>query len=218
MNKKSIFEVCFLLINYKRQKFIYLLLIFTLIPVITYSSNINNSGISKIKREPFSIIRQNYNELPYTYYKEETFDTTYISDKDGIILFEWKCGKYYHPVNMVYKALGYLDLYVQTQKQNYLTKAKIYANKFIEISDTVNGALYFPYKFDYPFHGDTLDIIHAPWYSAMAQGKILSFFVRLYEITKEQQYFTVSEMIYNSFKQVKDTSDVWIAIVDSNGY
>lgn len=213
-----IFFTSYSLDNLKFVRIIFLFLVLLSTPLSLYPQFIYNKNFPKIKCEPFNIIRQNYNEPPYTYYKEETFDTTYISDRDGIILFEWKDSKYYHPVNMVGKALGYLDLYVQTQKQNYLTKAKIYANKFIEISDTVNGALYFPYKFDYPFHGDTLDIIHAPWYSAMAQGKILSFFVRLYEITKEQQYFTVSEMIYNSFKQVKDTSDVWIAIVDSNGY
>ena len=65
---------------------------------------------------------------------------------------------------------------------------------------SVNKINYFPYRFDFPFHGDTLDNMHAHLYSAMAQGKMLSFFVRLYEITKEQQYFTISEMIIMDIK------------------
>ncbi|MBC8390733.1 MAG: hypothetical protein ISS28_04900 [Candidatus Cloacimonetes bacterium] len=192
--------------------------IFFSIPLFLYPQSICSEDFPETKNELFNIFSLNYNDLPYTYYKEDNFDTNYLSDRAGVILFEWDSKEYYHPVNMVGKALGYLDLYVQKQNQNYLNKANIYASKFIEIADTINGAMYFPYEFDFPLHDDSLDVIHKPWYSAMAQGKILTFFTRLYKITKDLQYFITSKMIYSSFKQVKDTSNVWIAMVDSNGF
>jgi len=62
----------------------------------------------------------------------------------------------------------------------------------------------------------------APWYSGMAQGISLSFYVRFYKITGESRYLEVSEKIFQSFlnyvRDDKTSDNPWVSYVDEVGF
>jgi hypothetical protein len=158
----------------------------------------------------------NYSELPYAVHSLVSLDFDYPIDDQGVIVFIYEKSEYYHPVKISQKILQFLNSYIKTNNPEYLDRAKLFAQKLIEISFESKDAIYFPYDFDWPLHGNEEMI--APWYSGMAQGQALSAFVRLYKITREDKYLEISEKIFRSFTYFKGENEPWIVYVDEAGY
>jgi len=168
----------------------------------------------------YPVKRLRYQEWPYVGEKLVSMDyqNSYPTDDEGIILFIYNDGEYYHPVNISQWVLRFLDGYVQTNDPEYLHRAEIFAEKLLDISVEVKDALYLPYVFDIPVHGHPVDKMIAPWYSGMAQGQSLSAFVRLYHITGRTKYRTAAEKIFQSFLYFRSGSDPWTVYMDSSSY
>ncbi len=125
---------------------------------------------------------------------------------------------YYHPCQIALKTLSILDGYILTKKKEYLDVAKTFSKKLLEISVEINDALYFKNSHNWPLHGDIDQLMVAPWYSGMYQGLILSVFVRLYNITKNNKYFKISDKIFNCFKNLKGNTEPWVVYRDDEGF
>lgn len=77
------------------------------------------------------------------------------------------------------------------------------------------GAAFFPYSF--PWHGEAQT---PPWYSAMAQGQILSALARIYEIFPEYEIKNFADEVFQSFELLpeSDPSIPWVVDIDQDGY
>jgi uncharacterized protein YyaL (SSP411 family) len=175
-----------------------------------------SKGGYKIYRGSINILK--YNQLPYnngakSFKKQKLYD-------DNCIPLHIRHGKiHYHPGALAQYGLHLLDVYITVKDKEYLKKAEKISAKLIGISLAINSSIFFPYNFDFPLHGYKEDTLYAPWYSGMAQGQALSFFIRLYEITKNNSYLQIAKKILNSFIFLDSKPfDPWITCVDQDSY
>ena len=157
-----------------------------------------------------------YNDRPYSWWVPAAFDD-YTTDEKGVIVFEHKDETYYHPVQIAQKILHFLASYNRTGNSRYIEESEKFAAAILKESFRYKEALYFPYRFDWPFGGSDL-VLRAPWVSGMAQGQLLSAFVNLYRETDKDEYLETCHEIFHSFYQFDQSPAPWIAYVDSGGY
>lgn len=117
---------------------------------------------------------------------------------------------YYHPGNIASDGIRFVDGYVRTGNPAYLQKARVRAAKLREIGIAKDGALYLPYRFNYPN-----EALRAPWVSAYSQGLALSFLVRLFRVTGESLYADTARSIFASFRLLGAKRAHWVAYVVS---
>ena len=60
--------------------------------------------------------------------------------------------------------------------------------------------------------------MHAPWYSAMAQGMALSLATRLYRDTGQAAYLAAADLLFGSFRHLGRGPGPWVTYVDAAGY
>jgi hypothetical protein len=208
------------MLNNKRllsSSFALLFLSIIIILFILFSEIIETNHNVPYQITKYDINELNDNEMPYAGYRT-SLDVNYPTDAQGIIIFIHQGKEHYHPVQIAQKILSLLGSYNQTNNSEYLNRAKLFAQKLIEISFESKDAIYFPYNFDFPLHGIEEEKMIAPWYSGMAQGQALSAFVRLYKITGENKYLAISDKIFRSFTHFKGENEPWIVYVDKAGY
>ncbi len=199
-----------------------MLLILLLLPVFESSCTrifdpLSNTMMPEtFKFNNYEIKELEYNDKPYAWWLPAAFDD-YAQDKNGVILFELNGQQYYHPVQIAQKMIHFIASYHRTGNYEYITKSELFAHKILERTLLSQGALFFPYDFDWTLGGFGI-YMKAPWYSGMAQGQLLSAFVRLYNITKKQEYLQASHEIFKSFALANRTSTPWIAYIDQEGY
>jgi len=140
----------------------------------------------------------------------------YPKDIEGFPIKNKNMG--YTPVRITQQCFRYLFSYHLTNNEEYLLRVKKFTKKIIENSQLINDALYFPYNFNYNLHGIKNQKLKSPWYSGMSQGQILSLMVRMYNTTKEPLYKKNADLIFNSFKNLKEYYDPWVVYVDKNNY
>ncbi len=117
-------------------------------------------------------------------------------DENGVMLFEYHGGFYYHPVNLCYNGLEALNDYYMTGNPVYLNHAITTMETLRRESTRYRDMIYFPYKFD--FNEGTSVYYSAPWFSGMAQGTALSAYCRLYYFTQDPLYSAVADSILNT--------------------
>lgn len=142
-----------------------------------------------------------------------------LHEIEGLPLAEIQGRMGYHPVRTSCLLMTLLGSYLTTHDANYLEKALVVSDEFLATGVERDGALYFPYTFDFNLHGDDDELMKAPWYSGMAQGMALSAYVRLYQIAQDGRYLEACRKIFRSFTIFKGEENVpWIAYVDSAGF
>lgn len=141
------------------------------------------------------------------------------TDGEGVRYYERLGRSYYHPVAMAQYALAQLDVAQQTGDRQALEAAKVNARKLVEVAVRKDGAFYFPYPFDFPLGGNKKQTIHAPWWSAMAQGEALSLFTRLFQVTGDRQWRTAADRTFASLDDdFGPRKGPWTLFVDKHGY
>ncbi len=81
-----------------------------------------------------------------------------------------------------------------------------------------SGAAYAANWFKYALHNDSSILLHPPWTSGMSQGNLLMVFVRLYELTGDDEYLDFSRRLFRGFLKLKGRHETWFARLDSAGY
>jgi hypothetical protein len=175
----------------------------------------------------FSIIEhetQGFVDLPYNRLPNTKFDSISANkfippfDTDSIEMFQYRNMVSYHPVYLSQRARVFINAYIDSNNEKYLIRAKKYARKLMEISKVHKNAIYAPYMFRYSVHSDSSYTFEVPWFSGMAQGEMLTIFIRLYNITKRKEYLEISYRLLNSLFYLKDKDEIWISRIDTNNY
>lgn len=136
---------------------------------------------------------------------------THPVDAQGVALWLHNGHMLYHPLVIARYAISILHSYrIVHQDPAYLDRAEANANYLIVTAVRRDGALYFPYRFNYGLFGNPRDLMHAPWYSAMNEGAALTLFLRLYALTGEQRWRTAADSTFATFVQRRSNRRPWV--------
>jgi hypothetical protein len=119
----------------------------------------------------------------------------------------------FHAVSAAQYGLFALAAYDRDGNAEYLRRATGNAQALIDNAEERDGALWFPYPFDFALGGEEANTIRAPWYSGMAQGQALSLFVRMYEHDGDQKWRDAAENTFNSYFVEKRDDGPWFTLV-----
>ena len=139
-------------------------------------------------------------------------------DSDSVEMFEYRGGTYYHPVNLCNRCYSFLAAYGQTKDSTYLKRVEKSVGRLAALVRVEDSTAWVPYQFDFAVHGDSANLMKAPWYSGMAQGEVLSIVMRLYELTEDRQYLTFGRRLFYSLIELKQSGLPWVARLDSDGF
>lgn len=140
------------------------------------------------------------------------------TDEAGIPLYTQATTTSYHPVQVAQQALTDLEGHRLSGDPAFLSRAQRALDRLLAESIPVDDAVFFPYRFDFALGGDPNDVMHAPWYSAMAQGQALSGFVRLHATVGEPRYMDAAVRTLRSMEIKPIGSAPWVTFVDREGY
>jgi hypothetical protein len=143
---------------------------------------------------------------------------TAVHDRYGVPMRIINGYRRYHPVGLAGLGLKYLSSYRRTKDQLFLDRAERMAAGLERIKVVARGAIWFPYRFTFTMHGNPTWVNRPPWYSGMAQGYALAFFVRLWEQTRDPRYRTLADETYDSLRSLGRRSNPWVSRVDGGGY
>ena len=165
----------------------------------------------------FEIIPLPYSELPHTGSLKIARDTSFNRDYDGVSMVEMNGLLYYHPVDLLNRTLAYLDAFRSGGDSVYLEKAGRFLRRLFVESNEIDGALFYPYRFDYHVNQQEEGFMKAPWYSGMAQGLALSALTRMFEITGDSLYFDYCRRTFRSLLREKGKDIPWVTFRNEAG-
>ncbi|GAB1515200.1 D-glucuronyl C5-epimerase family protein [Actinophytocola sp. KF-1] len=141
-----------------------------------------------------------------------------LVDAEGVRMFRipGSAKLWNHPVFQGAYALQNLNSYRLTGTQAYLDIAIKNAQRLVDRRVESDGAWYYPYDFNFSPLGDTSEMLRAPWYSGMAQGRVLSVFVRLFEATGDARWRTAADATFASMAQAPSGSLPYGSYVDTS--
>ncbi|HEX2873478.1 MAG TPA: D-glucuronyl C5-epimerase family protein [Polyangiaceae bacterium] len=155
-------------------------------------------------------------QRPYTECEAFKKGAAYDQDEDGMPLKLYKGNYYEHPVLLAQAGLEWLACYREGNDTWYLEHAIAAGHHLVAMSHDIDGAMFFPYHFDYLVHGNKANAMVAPWYSGMAQGQVLSLFSRLGELTSDVEWQEAAAATLLSFNYVNGKTEPWIIDIDEN--
>jgi hypothetical protein len=164
--------------------------------------------------EPYAIVPLPLEERAYADWSDAPPEVDYPADAQGVPQYERKGRTYLHPVSAAQQGLRQLATYVETGDEVFLRRARTIADALLDAGVAFDGALWFPYEFDFALHGKPDDTLQAPWYSGMAQGQVLSLVSRIHEITGEAAYLDAARDVFESLVQLGRRSDPWVTWVE----
>ncbi|WP_406832462.1 D-glucuronyl C5-epimerase family protein [Pedococcus sp. KACC 23699] len=156
--------------------------------------------------------------LPYELKTPATKTTPVPSTAAGVPLRYLNGKAYDHPSNQAVWGIQQLESYRLTGDDFYLDRAQAAGKHLLDTSVASRGALWFPYPIDFVLAGDKSVLMRAPWYSAMAQGGVLSLFIRLWAVTGEQQWRAAAVQTLASLTLAPLAGQPWVTHVDASGY
>ncbi|MGC6428941.1 MAG: D-glucuronyl C5-epimerase family protein [Flavobacteriales bacterium] len=200
-----------------------LFFILTIVVSCTYQNVDYNFNDKKVNSKKYKL-----NELNDTlsfHFTKSIADSLFYNytpcDSSGILIKEYNGKNYYNPVQIANRALYFVSSYQNTKDTIFLKWAEKYCTKLLDLSVSNDSTILFAYQFDFALHGDSNNLMKAPWYSSMAQGHSLSLFSKMYKITNNKSYLRISEKIFNSFflefDEKKDDQN-WLSVIDNNNY
>ncbi|WP_169512909.1 D-glucuronyl C5-epimerase family protein [Actinopolymorpha alba] len=178
----------------------------------------------RLGRPGFSFSRDGYkfrdlpiNQAPVVMNRVTSLKDTGPHDAQGVRVYRLGGKVYDHPNFQANYGLENIDAYRLTKNTAYLDRAKAQAQRLIDRRVESRGAWYYPYGFDFRLNGNPDETMRAPWYSGLAQGKVLLFFSRLAEATGEAKWRQAADRTFASFLNAPSTTAPWVVSVDSRG-
>jgi len=221
--------MCSKLMCYKKQ---FLALLFSVIAILlilncnltSTSPDEENQAFDEFKdADPYIITNFNVNEMPWDKYPLTVIYQVPLTgralDENGVVLFEHNGIYYYHSLKIAIIIIRYLDCYRAYGNEEYLTSAIPNIEKLIELGEEIDGALFYPYPFEWILHNNPRDHFDPPWVSGIAQAYILGAFIRYYNLTNDEKYLDIARKVFRSFQLLKTGHHkYWIARIDDRGY
>jgi hypothetical protein len=138
-----------------------------------------------------------------------------LVDAQGVRMFKVGAKLYNHVVFQGSYALQNLNSYRLTGNQSYLDIAARNAQRLVDRHVVSGTGWYFPYDFNFAPLGDSSEMLRAPWYSGMAQGRALSAFARLYQATGDAKWRAAADATFASMGQAPSGGLPYGSYVDS---
>jgi hypothetical protein len=164
--------------------------------------------------------RQTQAELPYQSGPPVSLtNPPYRTDRFGVRVDMRNGVAHYAPVPLAQQGLQLIHGYRATKDGRYLDVAAHVAARLSGTGRRSGSALYLAYDFDFRMHGRASETLRAPWYSGMAQGLAISFFLRLHLETGDARYRATADELMAAISRLR-TSDrtPWVSTIDSRGY
>lgn len=152
-------------------------------------------------------------ELPWTSERTPLLPPRPPRDRNGVPMMRWGGRLYYRPGEIAINGMKRIEGYLDTGKQAQLDQALLQARFLRRMALTRRHADWLPFWFDYPAGGQ-----RAPWFNAMGQGLVLSFFVRLHALTGDPAHLDAARLVFRSFRRSQRSGGPWVAFVDRAGY
>lgn len=163
----------------------------------------------------FTIVAMKQSERFYRVETAAPLLPDYAADSEGVPISTRKGTRYFHPVDYAQQGLRQLASFQLTKDSRYLERTERIAQELLAHSEMSRGGMWFAYPFDFALHGNVSETAHAPWYSGMAQGQVLSLFSRLYEVTKSERYADAAVATFKSLAPAEISHEPWVShIVD----
>ena len=169
--------------------------------------------------DTFDLVDLAFDELPWTRAFPKRVPPKPPTDRRDVPLWRWKLdGKlYYRPGGLAINGMKRVDTFRDTGDTAQLEQALKHARALRRIAIRREGAWWLPFWFDYP-----PERLKAPWFNAMAQGLVLSFYVRLHRVTGDPQWKQAADMVFASFTRLGNREASkrrpWVSFVASGGY
>jgi len=168
---------------------------------------------------------ENFNQIHYAKrfaYMDRVYREDEISfDSAGVVNIEYQGQRSFHPVQMFLISERFFHSYRLTGLEKYIRICDRQIEALTERAVRVDGAIYFPYDFDFQLHGNR-EVLKSPWYSGMAQGYALTLLARLYTETGNEKYKLLADKVlkYYTLEEFDnlDRSKPWISYSDSDNY
>jgi hypothetical protein len=122
-------------------------------------------------------------------------------------------GLYYRPGALAINGMKRVDAYLDTGDEAQLEQALKQADRLRRHALNERDAWWLPFWYDYLPAGQ-----FAPWFNAMAQGLVLSFFTRLHHVTGDPVHLEAADRVFASFLRLGQTEEPWVAYVDGRGF
>ncbi|QLG60265.1 D-glucuronyl C5-epimerase family protein [Halorarum salinum] len=90
----------------------------------------------------------------------------------------------------------------------------------VDAARDTEAGLYFAYGYDFELHGNPDLLMEAPWYSGMAQGLLMSSFVRLHRQTGTERYRRLADRTFDSLvpPRESDRREPWVSLIEDGHY
>ncbi len=159
-----------------------------------------------------------WGDLPYNSPALYGYDRDVPRDATGVRMYVQSGVQYNHPVEQAHDGLMSLSDYRHTGAARDLDRAVLDAQRIIDRRVVSDGAWYYPYPYSFPLHGFSNPVMRPPWYSGMAQGLVLSLFVRLNQVTGEQKWRDAADATFASFRNAPVQGLPSTVNIDPSGY
>ena len=166
----------------------------------------------------YSIRTLSPGSLPYVATDRPSTGPPSIHDANGVPMKVVAGKRYYAPAGASQYGLRMEDAYRRLHQAGYLKIADTVLRTLVATGIRSNGGIYVPYRFDFCLHHISTEVMHAPWYSAMAQGLLLSLSIRLYRDTKDVWYLDTAQSLFATFRHIGRGSAPWVTLIDNSRY
>ncbi len=172
--------------------------------------------LSDVNVKEYTINTLPYEEMPYVYDYVRSTSMDHF-DQDSVPMISYGGTLYYHPVYTSSLGIAFVDGKIRTGRGYYLDLAERIANRLVLNSKEYNDKFLFPYNFNYSYSDNPLP---GPWYSGMAQGRLLTLFTRLYNVTDDSKYLAWADSTFESLKLLKSENEEeeWVSYIDEEQY
>jgi len=191
------------------------------------SSCVNDSSLqsgwkditANIHAKKYNIHELALNKRPYFNEQAPSLSNLGPVDRDSVPVYKRNGKQYYHPVYTSKFGINFIDEFLRNGDKQYLDLAKKVASKLNSYAVLRKDVLLFPYNFDFSLViKPPSEKMYEPWYSGMAQGRILTLFSRLYQATGNIKYLHWAQNTFKSFQITQEQAVDWIAYIDQDNY
>jgi hypothetical protein len=194
-----------------------LVVLFPVLLLLSCDLNTRADDYDHLQDRGYSLVKVAYNQLYQN--RPALYNTMNANpmDEAGVSLFAWEGEFYYHPVLIGQRCQQALSDYNNTTDQRYLDYVRASVSALSERAARFEDKILFSYMFDFS-PGHTTLTYHAPWYSGMAQGVLLSVTSRMYHLTGEARYKELADSTFASLADLdSDKACVYVSQADSLG-
>ena len=175
-------------------------------------------GALPFQSYPYEVRDLNLGARPYSVSAVLPREDPGVHDRYGVRMRPARGVLYDFPRGQSTYGLLNLSSYLVTDDQFYLDRALAQATRLRETRVVAGEAWYYPNRPSKDRHGEPGESIAAPYYSALAQGRVLMFFARLAEVTGDAAWRDAADHTFASLMRAGPRSGPYVANVDSRGF